>query len=164
MHRSELAGKTLAQSQKEGVTAHVVIPEAERQWENAPQNLKARMLDPTTVRLTWNPPQERAGEVTNYRIYRKPVSDTRRIGDSYRDHILVAHTSGASTSHIDHSAQAGVAYEYTVKAYRNGHSGPWGATRHWYTPHRGNNHATSRGPSRGGPLPAGRRAAFIQCK
>ena len=131
---SETTYRVLAQNhfgikgpQKEGVTAHVVIPAAERQWKDAPQNLEALMLDPTTVRLTWNPPQERAGEVTNYRIYRKLASDSLRIGDSYRDHVLVAYTRGPSTSHIDHSAQAGVACEYTVKAYRDGQSSPWGA-------------------------------------
>ncbi len=133
-YNSETTYRVLAQNhfgikgpQKEGVTAHVVMPAAERQWENAPRDLEARMLDPTTVRLTWNPPQERAGQVTNYRIYRKLASDSLRIGDSYRDHVLVAYTRGPSTSHIDHSAQAGVAYEYTVKAYRNGYSSPWGA-------------------------------------
>ena len=136
-HDREYTYRVLAQNHfgirgphQEGVTAHIVIPAAESQSENAPQNLEARMLDPATIKLTWAPPQERAGQVTNYRIYRKPVSDTRRMGDSYRDHVLAAYTSGASTSHIDHGAETGVAYEYAVAAYRDGYPNPWSSISH----------------------------------
>ena len=45
---------------QEGVTAHLAIPAAERQWADVPGNLDASMLDPGTVKLTWAAP-ERTG-------------------------------------------------------------------------------------------------------
>ena len=134
---SEYTYRVLAQNHvgingphQEGVTAHIAMPTAERQWPEVPFNINTRMLDPTTVKLTWNPPQQRGAQVTNYRIYRKLAADNRRIGDSYRDHVLVAYTRGTSTSYIDHTAQAGVAYEYGVAAYRDGYTNPWSSISH----------------------------------
>ena len=66
-HDSEYTYRVLAQNHvgirgphQEGVTVHIAIPAAERQWEDVPSNLSSSMLDPGTVKLTWAAP-ERAG-------------------------------------------------------------------------------------------------------
>ena len=68
---------------QEGVTAAATVPAQEHQGDQIPRNINARMLDNATVLLTWNAPQRTGHQVDSYRIYRKPVSDTRRLGDSY---------------------------------------------------------------------------------
>ena len=134
---SEFTYRVLAQNHfgtngphQDGVTAHVVMPDAERQWPDAPSTLSVTMLDPGTVQLMWLAPSQDPEDVSHYRIYRKPVSDTRTMGASYRDHILVAYTNGAATSYIDHTAEAGIAYEYSVAAYWDGHEGLHGPISH----------------------------------
>ena len=115
---------------QEGVTAHVVIPAAERQWGDVPSNLSASMLDPGTVKLTWAAPERAGRQVDSYRIYRKPVGDPRCLGDSYRHHVMVAQTGNANTAYIDHTAQPGVTYEYGVAAYRDGYPHPLSSISH----------------------------------
>ena len=105
---------------EEAATVSVSIPEQETLWPDMPQNLTVAMLDPGTVRLNWYPPAEQADRVDSYRIYRKRSDDGRRLGDSYRDHVLVARTGNANTHLIDHTAAAGFTYEYGVAAYQNG--------------------------------------------
>ena len=104
---------------QEGVTAAATVPAQEHQGDHIPRNINARMLDNATVLLTWNAPQRTGHQVDSYRIYRKPVSDTSRLGDSYENHVLVAQTGNANTSYIDHTAEPGIAYEYGVAAYRS---------------------------------------------
>ena len=136
-HDSEYTYRVLAQNHvgirgphQKGVTAYIVIPAAERQWEDVPSNLSASMLDPGTVKLTWAAPARTGHQVDSYRIYRKPVSDPRRLGDSYRHHVMVAQTGNANTAYIDHTAQPGVTYEYGVAAYRDGYPNPLSAISH----------------------------------
>ena len=106
------------------------MPPAGDRWEHIPSAVDARMLDPGTVKLTWHAPSENGDGVTNYRIYRKSTGDARRLGDSYRDHVLVAYSSGNSTSFIDHTVEVGVTYEYGVAAYRDGYPNPMGPISH----------------------------------
>ena len=115
---------------QEGVTAAATVPAQEHQGDHIPRNINARMLDHATVLLTWNAPQRTGHQVDSYRIYRKPVSDTRRLGDSYDDHVLVAQTGNANTSYIDHTAEPGIAYEYGVAAYRSRFSDPLSPISH----------------------------------
>ena len=136
-HDSEYTYRVLAQNHfgvkgphQVGVTAHVAMPAAERQWEDVPSNLSATMLDPGDVELTWAVPERAGHQVDSYRIYRKPVSDPRSLGDSYRHHVLVAQTSNADTAYIDHTAQPGVTYEYGVAAYRDGYPNPLSSISH----------------------------------
>ena len=104
---------------QEGVTAAATVPAQEHQGDHIPRNINARMLDNATVLLSWNAPQRTGHQVDSYRIYRKPVSDTSRLGDSYENHVLVAQTGNANTTYIDHTAEPGIAYEYGVAAYRS---------------------------------------------
>ena len=104
---------------QEGVTAAATIPAQEHQWDHIPRNINARMLDNATVLLTWNAPQRTGHQVDSYRIYRKPVSDTSRLGDSYENHVLAAQTGNANTIYIDHTAEPGIVYEYGVAAHRS---------------------------------------------
>ena len=54
------------------------------------------------------------------------MSDGRRLGDWYDDHVLVSPTGSKRISFIDHRAQTGVLYEYAVAAYREGYPNPMG--------------------------------------
>ena len=115
---------------QEGVTAAVTVPAQEHQWNHIPRNINARMLDNATVLLTWNAPQRTGHQVDSYRIYRKPVSDTSRLGDSYENHVLAAQTGNANTIYIDHTAEPGIEYEYGVAAYRSRFSDPLSPISH----------------------------------
>ena len=115
---------------QEGVTAAATIPAQEHQGDQIPRNINARMLDNATVLLTWNAPQRAGHQVNSYRIYRKPVSDTSRLGDSYENHVLAAQTGNANTSYIDHTAEPGIAYEYGVAAHRSRFSDPLSPISH----------------------------------
>ena len=105
----------------------VTMPSDVQQFGSMPASVRLAMVDRGTARLSWSPPQDRPGDVSNYRIYRKPVSDSRRMGDSYHDHVLVALTAGPTSFYVDATAEPGVAYEYGVSAYRDGYSAPWGS-------------------------------------
>ena len=105
----------------------VSIPAAPNQFDELPSRLKITMTDRETVRLTWEAPAERANQVYSYRIYRKEVSDSRAIGYSYRDHVLVPFTGNTGTVHIDRTARTGVAYEYAVAAQLSSQDPPTGA-------------------------------------
>ena len=98
----------------------VTIPMEPQEFDEIPTGVDARVIDQTTVRLTWDAPVRRASSVTAYRIYRKEVSDTRIIGSSFRDHVLVRQTSSTASEYTDHTAEPGVLYEYTVSAFREG--------------------------------------------
>ena len=115
---------------QEGVTAAATVPAQEHQGDHIPRNINARMLDNATVLLTWNAPQRTGHQVDSYRIYRKPVSDTSQLGDSYENHVLAAQTGNANTIHIDHTAEPGIAYEYGVAAYRSRFSDPLSPISH----------------------------------
>ena len=115
---------------QEGVTAAATVPAQEHQGDHIPRNINARMPDNATVLLTWNAPQRTGHEVDSYRIYRKPVSDTSRLGDSYENHVLAAQTGNANTIYIDHTAEPGIAYEYGVAAYRSRFSDPLSPISH----------------------------------
>ena len=96
----------------------LTTPAEPQEFDEIPTNVDARIVDQTTVKLTWNAPERETDRVTGYRIYRKLVSDTTRIGDSFRDHVLVRQTGSTATSFTDHTAEAGVLYEYAIAAYR----------------------------------------------
>ena len=115
---------------QEGVTAAATVPAQEHQGNNIPRNINAHMLDSATVLLSWNAPERTGHQVDSYRIYRKPVTDTRRLGDSYEDHVLAAQTGNANTIYIDHTAEPGIAYEYGVAAYRSRFSDPLSTISH----------------------------------
>ena len=70
------------------------------------------MLDQSTIKLVWSAPQNDGGSVTSYRIYRKAMSDTRGLEDSYDDQVLVSHTRSRRTAFIDNRSETGVLYEY----------------------------------------------------
>ena len=63
--------------------------------------------------------------ITGYRIYRKEVSDSSRLGDS-RSHILVSNSGSTGTAHVDHTAAPGVRYQYGVAVRRDGTATPVG--------------------------------------
>ena len=115
---------------QEGVTAAATVPAQEHQGNNIPRNINAHMLDSATVLLSWNAPERTGHQVDSYRIYRKPVTDTRRLGDSYEDHVLAAQTGNTNTEYIDHTVKAGVTYEYGVAAYRSRFSDPLSPISH----------------------------------
>ena len=106
--------------------ASVTMPEAPQQFDDVPSGLRITMTDRDTVKLTWDAPEQRGDQVTSYRIYRKLVSDTRRIGDSYTDHVLVPQTGHAGTVYYDYTGQPGVAYEYAVAPQRSNQDPPTG--------------------------------------
>ena len=107
--------------------ASVTMPAAPRQFDELPSGLAITMTDQQTVHLTWQAPDEGTSQIYSYRIYRKEVSDSRRIGHSYRDHVLVPFSGHTGTGYIDYTAQPGVAYEYAVAAQRNNQNPPTGA-------------------------------------
>ena len=94
----------------------LVLPEEPRKFPEIPSRLDAEVIDGNAVKLTWKAPTEGANQVTGYRIYRKEASLTGRV-DSYFN-TLVALTPSAATTFVDHTAEAGVLYEYAVAAYR----------------------------------------------
>ena len=106
--------------------ASVTMPEAPQQFDDMPSGLRITMTDRDTVKLTWDAPEQPGDQVTSYRIYRKLVSDTRRIGDSYTDHVLVPQTGHAGTVYYDYTVQPGVAYEYAVAPQRSNQNPPTG--------------------------------------
>ena len=106
--------------------ASVTMPEAPQQFDDVPSGLRITMTDRDTVKLTWDAPEQPGDQVTSYRIYRKPVSDTRRIGDSYTDHVLIPQTGHAGTVYYDYTGQPGVAYEYAVAPQRSNQDPPTG--------------------------------------
>ena len=106
--------------------ASVTMPEAPQQFDDTPSGLRITMTDRDTVKLTWDAPKQRGDQVTSYRIYRKLVSDTRRIGDSYTDHVLVPQTGHAGTVYYDYTGQPGVAYEYAVAPQHSNQDPPTG--------------------------------------
>ena len=107
----------------------VDIPAQPHQWPHVPGNLAIHMVNPDTVQLYWNAPTKRGGQVTSYRIYRKPVSDRRRLGDDY-GHVLAPQTGNTRTVYTDVTAQPGVLYEYGVAAYRDGYPNPMSPISH----------------------------------
>ena len=115
---------------QDGVTVQITIPAAEHQSDNVPRGLNAFVQDGSSVRLTWYEPERTGHQVDSYRIYRKQVSDTRRLGDSYEDHVLIPQTGSTATSYIDNTAQPGVAYEYGVAAYRSRYQDPLSPVSH----------------------------------
>ena len=106
--------------------ASVTIPAEPRQFDELPSGLEITMTDRETVHLSWKAPDTSSSQIYSYRIYRKEVSDSRRIGDSYKDHVLVPFSGNTGAEYIDHTAQPGVAYEYAVAAQRNGQNPPTG--------------------------------------
>ena len=115
---------------QEGVTVTATIPEAEHQWDDIRRSLNSSIRDGSAVSLTWHAPERTGHQVDSYRIYRKPISDTRRLGDSYQDHVLIPQTGSAATSYVDYTAEPGVTYEYGVAAYREGHENPLSPISH----------------------------------
>ena len=113
-----------------GVTVTATIPEAEHQWDDIPRSLNISIRDGNTVSLTWYAPERTGHQVDSYRIYRKPISDTRTLGHSYQDHVLVPQTGSAATSYVDYTAEPGVTYEYGVAAYRDGFENPLSPISH----------------------------------
>ena len=99
-------------------TATMTLPAAPSSSPEAVTNVDAKVIDGNTVKLTWQAPKQRSQHVTSYRIYRKEASDTRRMGTSFHDHVLVRQTGNKQTQYVDHTAEAGVLYEYAVAAYR----------------------------------------------
>ena len=62
--------------------------------------------------------------------FRKEVSDSRTIGQSYRDHVPAPHYGNTNTvdmDRIDRTAQAGVKYQYAAAAQRSNQDPPTGA-------------------------------------
>ena len=84
------------------------------------------MVDPGTVRLSWKAPEQDAGQVTSYRVYRREAAESGRIGDSF-SHVLVRQTGNTDTRRTDVAVEPGVAYEYAVAAYREGYPHPLSA-------------------------------------
>ena len=84
----------------------VDIPAKPRQWPRAPGKLTIKMVNSSTVHLSWKAPTKRPDQVTSYRIYRKPVSDSRRLGDDY-GHALAPQTGNTQTVYTDVTAQPG---------------------------------------------------------
>ena len=109
--------------------APVDIPAKLHQWPHVPGNLAIQMVNSNTVQLHWNAPTERGSKVTSYRIYRKPVSDSLRLGDDF-GHVLVPQTGNTRRVYTDVTAQPGVLYEYGVAAYRDGYPNPMSPISH----------------------------------
>ena len=107
----------------------VDIPAEPHQWPRVPGKLAVQMVNSDTVQLSWKAPTERGGQVTSYRIYRKPVSDSRRLGDA-SGHVLTPQTGSTQTVHTDLTARPGVLYEYGVAAYREGYPNPMSPISH----------------------------------
>ena len=109
--------------------APVDIPAEPHQWPHVPGKLRLTMINSSTVQLHWRAPTERGDQVTNYRVYRKPVSDSQRLGDSY-GHVLTPQTGNTRTVYTDLTARPGVLYEYGVAAYRDGYPNPMSHISH----------------------------------
>ena len=107
-------------------TVSATMPAPPRQFSELPSGLEITMTDRETVHLTWKAPETNSSQIYSYRIYRKEVSDSRKIGDSYTDHVVVPFSGNTSAGYIDYTAQPGVAYEYAVAAQRNGQNPPTG--------------------------------------
>ena len=101
----------------------VTIPEEPQQFSRVPGRLELEMVDPGTVRLSWKAPEQGAGQVTSYRVYRREAAESGRIGDSF-SHVLVRQTGNTDTRRTDAAVEPGVAYEYAVAAYREGYPHP----------------------------------------
>ena len=107
----------------------VEIPAEPHQWPRVPGKLKVQMVNSDTVQLSWKAPTERGSQVTSYRIYRKPVSDSRRLGDA-SGHVLTPETGSTQTVYTDLTARPGVLYEYGMAAHREGYPNPMSPISH----------------------------------
>ena len=107
----------------------VEIPAEPHQWPRVPDKLRVQMVNSDTVQLSWKAPTERGSQVTSYRIYRKPVSDSRRLGDA-SGHVLTSQTGNTQTVYTDLTARPGVLYEYGVAACREGYPNPMSPISH----------------------------------
>ena len=88
-----------------------------RQPQGLPTGLEAHVIDGETVNLSWQAPDWQPNRIVGYRIYRKLASDTRPMGESFSDHVLVRNSGSAATQYSDHTAQAGLLYEYAVSPF-----------------------------------------------
>ena len=115
---------------QEGVTAGATVPAQEHQGDNIPRNINAHMLDSATALLSWNAPQRTGHQVDSYRIYRKPVSDTRRLGTHTRTMCWWPRPATPAPSTSTTRRNRGITYEYGVAAYRSRFSDPLSPISH----------------------------------
>ena len=93
-------------------TVTITIPETETVWAERPSNLRIKMVDRTTFRLSWAEQKEGKYEVTGYRIYRKNVANFGSL--SNHSNVLVSNAGSTATVFTDHTGSPGVTYEYGI--------------------------------------------------
>lgn len=92
------------------IAAPTILPPA------APSGLRASMLSPTRVRLTWT---DNSTNEVGFRIQRATGSAA---------FAPLAHVGAQATTYIDTTVKAGKAYRYRIRAFNGAGSSAWSAT------------------------------------